>query len=279
MRSTPSAIARPSCARRRFCRMQRADEAAILDLLVTEREERTGRGPPPANPVHALLHQLDPHYRRQIPSLITAVGLAALEQYQTGSGHPLDQARAASVRRLGQRLWLAVGGPANWPARSSSAPPRAFPLMGARGEGADCRRPARHSSASGGCASEYGLAAYAGVAPLEASSGGATRHRLNRGGTVGLNAILYRIALTQARSSPDGENHRPAAHGRGRNLAGGDQGPQALPGPRHLAAVAGMPAAPGRPHQPPPPGPPGWSERPRRRRTCSSDRRSPAGDV
>ena len=49
---------------------------------------------------------------------------------------------------------------------------------------------------------EAQLAAYAGVAPLEASSAGRVRHRLNRGGNRRLNALLYRIALTQARSSP-----------------------------------------------------------------------------
>ena len=48
------------------------------------------------------------------------------------------------------------------------------------------------------------LAAYAGVSPLEASSAGRTRHRLNRGGNRRLNAVLYRIALTQA-------HHWPAA--------------------------------------------------------------------
>ncbi len=46
------------------------------------------------------------------------------------------------------------------------------------------------------------MAAYAGVAPLEASSAGLVRHRLNRGGNRRLNAILYRIAVSQARSSP-----------------------------------------------------------------------------
>ena len=45
------------------------------------------------------------------------------------------------------------------------------------------------------------LAAFAGVAPLEASSAGRVRHRLNRGGNRRLNAILYRIALSQARHS------------------------------------------------------------------------------
>ncbi len=50
-------------------------------------------------------------------------------------------------------------------------------------------------------ASDAQLAAYAGVAPLEASSAERVRHRLNRGGNRQLNAILYRIALTQARCS------------------------------------------------------------------------------
>ncbi len=46
------------------------------------------------------------------------------------------------------------------------------------------------------------LAAYAGVAPLEASSAASVRHRLNRGGNRRLNAVLHRIAVTQARCSP-----------------------------------------------------------------------------
>jgi transposase len=46
------------------------------------------------------------------------------------------------------------------------------------------------------------LAAYAGVAPLEASSAGGIRPRLNRGGNRRLNAILYRIVFTQTRCSP-----------------------------------------------------------------------------
>jgi len=51
-------------------------------------------------------------------------------------------------------------------------------------------------------ASDAQLAAYAGVAPLEASSAERVRHRLNRGGNRQLNAILHRIAVTQARCSP-----------------------------------------------------------------------------
>jgi len=51
-------------------------------------------------------------------------------------------------------------------------------------------------------AADAQLDAYAGAAPLEASSAGRTRHRRNRGGNRQLNAILYRIAVTQARGSP-----------------------------------------------------------------------------
>ena len=43
---------------------------------------------------------------------------------------------------------------------------------------------------------------YAGVAPLEASSAGQVRHRLNRNGNRFLNALMYRIALVQARWHP-----------------------------------------------------------------------------
>jgi transposase len=51
------------------------------------------------------------------------------------------------------------------------------------------------------------LALYAGVAPLEVSSAGRVRHRLNRGGNRQLNAILYRIALTQLRSLPAAQDY------------------------------------------------------------------------
>jgi transposase len=52
-------------------------------------------------------------------------------------------------------------------------------------------------------ASDAQLAAYAGVAPIEASSAGITRHRLSRAGNRRLNSIIYRIALTQAKHYPE----------------------------------------------------------------------------
>ena len=49
---------------------------------------------------------------------------------------------------------------------------------------------------------EAQLAAYAGVAPLDASSGRQRRHRLNRTGNRRLNRALYLIAVTQIRIHP-----------------------------------------------------------------------------
>ena len=60
------------------------------------------------------------------------------------------------------------------------------------------------------------LAAYAGASPLEASSAGHVRHRLNRSGNRRLNAVLYRIALTQAHYSPEARSYlaRRASEGK-----------------------------------------------------------------
>ena len=51
--------------------------------------------------------------------------------------------------------------------------------------------------------SEAAFASLAGVAPLEASSGQRTRHRLNRGGDRDLNRALHTIAITRMRCHPE----------------------------------------------------------------------------
>lgn len=46
------------------------------------------------------------------------------------------------------------------------------------------------------------LASFAGISPLDASSGKQQRHRLNRRGNRKLNRALHIIAVTQARTHP-----------------------------------------------------------------------------
>ena len=63
----------------------------------------------------------------------------------------------------------------------------------------------RHWAGSHGrrhCRNEAAFARLAGVAPLEASSGQNTRHRLNRRGDRQLNRALHTIAVTRSRYCP-----------------------------------------------------------------------------
>ncbi|WCO65058.1 IS110 family transposase [Iamia majanohamensis] len=54
----------------------------------------------------------------------------------------------------------------------------------------------------GRCRNEAAFASLAGTAPIEASSGQITRHRLNRGGDRQLNRALHTIVLTRTRHDP-----------------------------------------------------------------------------
>lgn len=69
--------------------------------------------------------------------------------------------------------------------------------------------------------SDAKLARLAGVAPIPASSGNRTRHRLDRGGNRQLNCALHRIAVTQGRVHPPARAYlaRKQAEGKSRREA------------------------------------------------------------
>ena len=54
---------------------------------------------------------------------------------------------------------------------------------------------------------EAAFASLAGVAPLEASSGQRSRHRLNRGGDRDLNRALHTVAITRLRCHPESRSY------------------------------------------------------------------------
>lgn len=179
------------------------DHTALLDLLSTEREGALAEATRLRNQIHALLLHLDAQYQVRLRILKSPATLAALENYVAPSGGPLQQARAAAVRRLAKRLRLALAQTEELANRiRESAAADFWPLtrlcgvsLLTAGTLAGILGPGHRF------ATDAQLAAYAGVAPLQASSAGLVRHRLNRGGNRRLNAILYRIALTQARHS------------------------------------------------------------------------------
>jgi transposase len=197
--------------------LQAEDETAVLDLLVAQRDDALAEATRLRNQAHQLLHRLDPTYRRRLPTLTSKAGVAALVGFTTASALPLDQARAAAVRRLGQRLRLALEQAGELTDQIRAAAGVVAPLTEICGVNlltaaalAGILGPGRRF------ASDAQLAAYAGAAPLEASSGSVARHRLNRGGHRRLNAILYRVAITQARHSPEAQAYlrRRAAEGK-----------------------------------------------------------------
>jgi transposase len=180
------------------------DETTVLDLLAKERAAAVAEATRLRNQVHALLLQLDPAYWAQLPDLRTARALAALLAYQPPRAGAVAQVRAEGVRRLAARLQLATEQAAALQRQIEARAQAGFsPLTELAGVGTlTAGMLAGALGALGPGAGEARLAMYAGVAPLEASSAGQVRHRLNRAGNRSLNAVIHRIALTQARCHP-----------------------------------------------------------------------------
>src|SRR5579859_68511 len=199
-------------------RVQADDDTAVLDLLVTQRDDALAEATRLRNQIHQLLLQIDPEYRSHVPNLQSQAGLKAVETYPVPEDRSLGQERAKAIRRLAERLRLALRQAEELTeqiealAQEHYAPLTqlcginlltAATLAGILGPGQRF-------------ATEAQLAFYAGVAPLEASSAARTRHRLNRGGNRRLNAVLYRIALTQARYSPEARGYLQRRRGEGK---------------------------------------------------------------
>ena len=182
------------------------DDTAILDLLTSEREAAVAESTRLRNQIHALLLQTDPEYRAHLPTLKSQAALNALESYTAGNSNPVQAQRAAAIRRLTQRLRLALSQAEELAWQIKDLARRRFsPLTNLCGVNLITAGTLAGILGPGDrFATDAQLAAYAGVAPLEASSAGLVRHRLNRGGNRRLNSVLYRIVLTQA-------HHLPAA--------------------------------------------------------------------
>ena len=182
------------------------DQTVLLDLLVTERETAQAEAVHLRGHVHALLLQIDPEYLNHLPTLTSQKGVAALLIYEN-IDTPLKRERAAAVRRTAQRLRLALDQVAELTSRITDLAVAAGLTPLTRLCGINLLTAAALAGILGPglrFTSDADLASYAGAAPLETSSAGAIRHRLNRGGNRRLNAILHRIVLTQARHAPDG---------------------------------------------------------------------------
>jgi transposase len=180
------------------------DETVALDVLTSEREAAVSEAIRLQNQLHALLQQLDPHYRNIVPSMKTPAGIERLKAFEVAADASAAQrARVGSVRRLASRLELAVA-----QIEELSKQIRALAALHFTALTQICGISFLTAGALAGIlgpgqrfGTDAEMAKFAGAAPIEASSAERVRHRLNRGGNRRLNAILYRIVLTQARHS------------------------------------------------------------------------------
>lgn len=203
--------------------VQAEDKTAVLDLLTTEREAALAEATRLRNQIHALLFQVEPEYRARFKNLRSRTALEALKRYTSPGKGMVDEQRAAAIRRLGKRLRLALSQVDELTSEIQAHAAEDFApltrLCGVNlltaGALAGILGPGQRFS------SDAELAAYAGVAPLEASSAGRVRHRLNRGGNRRLNSVLYYVALTQARHLPSARAYldRRVAEGKTRREA------------------------------------------------------------
>jgi transposase len=153
------------------------------------------------NRLHGHLVILAPGYKRELPRELTEPGhIAAASRFigrQAGVRADLARAELRRFRELtaeaialqGQiRALVQVSG-SSLPTIRGVAAITAAKLLGETGD------PRRLRSAAA-------FAAMSGTAPISASSGQTSRHRLNRGGNRQLNRALHTIAVVQARCDP-----------------------------------------------------------------------------
>lgn len=199
------------------------DMTAVLAVLVAERDGAVAEATRLRNQLHQLLLQLSFVDPQAWPDLTAAAAVRGLTAYQAPSSDAVVQARAASVRRLAARLTLALEQAATLQQEIETGAGQTVPaLLTLPGVAAlTAGMLAAHLGCGPRFATDAQLAAYAGVAPLDAASGDHIRHRLNRTGNRALNALIHRIALVQARCYPPAQTYlaRRQAEGKTRKEA------------------------------------------------------------
>ena len=179
---------------------------ADLKLLVDARDQLVAEATRVRNRLHALLLAVAPGYRDETGALSNKAGLATAKQLVI-KGRLAEPVRArlalAAITRLHQieieahqlKVDITTAVTARQPGQ----------LLAIRGVGpivaakilGETRGVERFPTAAA-------FAAHTGTAPLPASSGQTTRHRLNRGGNRQLNRALFTVAMVQARWDPNG---------------------------------------------------------------------------
>lgn len=177
------------------------DELAAVQLWSRTQAELTKDLTRLINRLHDLLLQCDPEYKATLPDLTTKKAIAALRTYTAPGSGVLAREREALIRATAAQLALLDEQDRELRRKLERVSKTRFsPLRQIEGIAAviACAMVAEVGRPRAGFGEEQ-LAALGGLCPLEASSAGAVRHRLNRLGNRRLNMIFHQIVLTQAR--------------------------------------------------------------------------------
>ncbi len=184
------------------------NEAAVLDVMTRERDRLKSQVDRLRNQLHFDLFKLDPQYRKTFPSLSKLDTIRRLEHFTPEVDTPLAVVRGAAVRRVAAVLRLVLEQEEQLTREIES-------ISGTRyGALTEIQGVARLTAGilagilgTRKFNSEDQFATYCGASPLETSSSGRIRHRLNRGGNRRLNRVLYLIALTQWKQQGEGRRY------------------------------------------------------------------------
>lgn len=180
-----------------------AQVRAAMQILVTARDQTAREQTRVRNALTALVrtHELGIDARRKL----TATQISTMAAWRTRAGERIDLAvaRAQAVRLARRLLDLGSDLKANERQLRELVTTTRPDLLEHRGVGAISAATVLVAwSHPGRVHSEAAFAAIAGTAPIPASSGNTTRHRLNPGGDRRLNRALHTIVMTRTRTDP-----------------------------------------------------------------------------
>jgi transposase len=182
----------------------RGDREAMRVLLATRRcavDARTKA----INQLKALIVSAPPGLRERLRGRCTAAQVRCCARLRVHASHSIEhRVTVQAMRATARRILLLEAEAAQHQAELDRLVANLAPfLLDELGVGALTAAQLLVSwSHPGRVRSEAAFAMLAGVAPLEASSGRVTRHRLNRAGDRQLNRALHVIALTRLRQDP-----------------------------------------------------------------------------
>ncbi|HZP97759.1 MAG TPA: IS110 family transposase [Candidatus Limnocylindria bacterium] len=194
------------------------EETAWVQLWSRTQAELTKDMTRLVNRLHDLLLLCDPEYQTKLPALTTKAGIAAARTYVAPGTGTLARERERVIRQTAEQLALRDAQDRELRApleRASRSTFRALRQIEGVGALISCAIVAEVGRPRAGFGEEQ-LAALAGVSPLEASSAGGPRHRLNRGGNRRLTMLFHQIVLTQARMYAPAQAYLARRRGEGR---------------------------------------------------------------